>query len=110
MSKEGRQCPECGTTLNLALLSELVGQRKAGGLEATLPAAGAVFDFFDFWVCHECGRTLIYAEPTTARGRRPRAGSRRAGAASSASPEALGPDLPPYARAQSGGWRWRRGC
>lgn len=62
MSKEGRQCPECGTTLNLVLLSELVGQRKAGGLEATLPAAGAVFDFFDFWVCHECGRTLIYAD------------------------------------------------
>ena len=59
---DGRKCPECQTTLNLVLLSDLVGQRKAGGLEVTLPAAGAVFDFFDFWVCPECGRTLIYAD------------------------------------------------
>ena len=62
MSKEGRQCPECQTVLSLVLLSDLVGGRKAGGLEVTLPAAGAVFDFFDFWVCPKCGRTLLYAD------------------------------------------------
>ncbi len=62
MSKEGRQCPECQTVLSLVLLSDLVGGRKAGGLEANLPAAGAVFDFFDFWVCPKCGRTLLYAD------------------------------------------------
>lgn len=62
MSKEGRQCPECQTVLSLILLSDLVGGRKAGGLEVTLPAAGAVFDFFDFWVCPQCGRTLLYAD------------------------------------------------
>ncbi len=62
MSKEGRQCPECQTVLSLVLLSDLVGGRKAGGLDATLPAAGAVFDFFDFWVCPKCGRTLLYAD------------------------------------------------
>ena len=62
MTKEGRRCPECQTTLKLVLLADLVGQRKAGGVEFTLPAAGAVFDFFDFWVCSECGRTLLYAD------------------------------------------------
>ena len=62
MASEGRQCPECRTTLNLVLLSDLVGEYKAGGLNATLPAAGAVFDYFDFWVCPRCGRTLIYAD------------------------------------------------
>ena len=59
---DGRKCPECQSTLKLVLLTDLVGQRKAGGLEFTLPAAGAVFDFFDFWVCPECGRTLLYAD------------------------------------------------
>ena len=59
---DGRKCPECETTLKLVLLTDLVGERKAGGLELTLPAAGAVFDFFDFWVCPECGRTLLYAD------------------------------------------------
>jgi len=58
----GRICPECQTDLKLVLLSDLVGGAKAGGLEWTLPAAGAVFDFFDFWVCPQCGRTLIYAD------------------------------------------------
>lgn len=62
MSNEGRQCPECQTVLSLVLLSDLVGGRKAGGLEVSLPAAGAVFDFFDFWVCSKCGRTLLYAD------------------------------------------------
>jgi uncharacterized protein (DUF2225 family) len=62
MSKEGRQCPECQTTLKLVLLADLVGQVKAGGLTVTLPAAGAVFDYFDFWVCPQCGRTLLYAD------------------------------------------------
>lgn len=62
MSNEGRKCPECETVLTLVLLSDLVGGRKAGGLEVTLPAAGAVFDFFDFWVCPKCGRTLLYAD------------------------------------------------
>jgi len=62
MSKEGRQCPECQTILKLVLLSDLVGGAKAGGMKATLPAAGAVFDYFDFWVCPQCGRTLLYAD------------------------------------------------
>lgn len=62
MSNEGRQCPECQTVLRLVLLSDLVGGRKAGGLEVTLPAAGAVFDYFHFWVCPKCGRTLLYAD------------------------------------------------
>lgn len=62
MSVEGRQCPECGTALKLVLLDDLVGEYKAGGMKATLPAAGAVFDYFDFWVCARCGRTLLYAD------------------------------------------------
>jgi len=62
MTNEGRQCPECQTVLSLVLLSDLVGGAKAGGIELTLPAAGAVFDFFDFWVCPQCGRTLLYAD------------------------------------------------
>jgi uncharacterized protein YbaR (Trm112 family) len=62
MASEGRECPECRTTLKLVLLSDLVGGYKAGGLNATLPAAGAVFDYFDFWVCPRCGRTLLYAD------------------------------------------------
>ena len=62
MTKKGRECPECQTILKLVLLSDLVGQTKAGGLKATLPAAGAVFDYFDFWVCPQCGRTLLYAD------------------------------------------------
>ena len=62
MSNKGKLCPECQTDLKLVLLSELVGERKAGGIELTLPAAGAIFDYFDFWVCPQCGRTLIYAD------------------------------------------------
>jgi hypothetical protein len=62
MSREGRQCPECQSVLKLVLLSDLVGGSQAGGLSLTLPAAGAVFDYFDFWVCPQCGRTLIYAD------------------------------------------------
>ena len=62
MGKEGRQCPDCQTVLKLVLLSDLVGDLKAGGLELTVPAAGAVFNYFDFWVCPQCGRTLLYAD------------------------------------------------
>ena len=62
MAGEGRQCPECQTVLKLVLLSDLVGELKAGGVKATLPAAGAVFEYFDFWVCPRCGRTLLYAD------------------------------------------------
>lgn len=65
MSNEGRQCPECRAALKLVLLSDLVGGMKAGGLEMNLPAAGAVFDYFDFWVCPDCGRTLLYADDRT---------------------------------------------
>ncbi len=61
-SNEGRQCPECHAALKLVLLSDLVGEVKAGGVSLTLPAAGAVFDYFDFWDCPERGRTLIYAD------------------------------------------------
>jgi hypothetical protein len=61
MNNEGRNCPECQTVLSLVLLSDLVGGRQAGGLELSLPAAGAVFEYFDFWVCPQCGRTLLYA-------------------------------------------------
>lgn len=59
---KGKICPECETDLKLVLLSDLAGGMKAGGLELTLPAAGAILDYFDFWVCPECGRTLIYAD------------------------------------------------
>jgi uncharacterized protein with PIN domain len=62
MAKEGRQCPECNTTLKPVLLSDLAGEAKAGGLDLTLPAAGTVFDYFDFRVCAKCGRTLLYAD------------------------------------------------
>ena len=62
MTSEGRQCPECQTTLKLVLLADLIGEYQAGGMKATLPAAGAVFDYFDFWVCTRCGRTLLYAD------------------------------------------------
>ena len=65
MPERGKICPECQAELKLVLLSDLVGGMKAGGLEWTLPAAGAVFDFFDFWVCSQCGRTLIYADDRT---------------------------------------------
>ena len=62
MTADGRKCPECQTALKLVLLSDLVGEVKAGGVKVTLPAAGAVFDYFDFWVCTQCGRTLLYAD------------------------------------------------
>jgi uncharacterized protein with PIN domain len=62
MDKKGRECPECQTVLNLVLLSDLIGEAKEGGLKVTLPAAGAIFDYFDFWVCPQCGRTLLYAD------------------------------------------------
>lgn len=39
-----------------------MGELKAAGPKLTLPAAGAVFDYFDFWVCPRCGRTLLYAD------------------------------------------------
>jgi hypothetical protein len=62
MAGEVRRCPECETALRLVLLSDLVGESRAGGVGATLPAAGAVFEYFDFWVCPRCGRTLLYAD------------------------------------------------
>lgn len=62
MPQKGKLCPECQTDLRLVLLSDLVGEMKVVGIELTLPAAGAVFEYFDFWVCHQCGRTLIYAD------------------------------------------------
>ena len=61
MPERGKLCPDCQNDLKLVLLSDLVGDAKAGGLKLTLPAAGAIFDYFDFWVCPQCGRTLIYA-------------------------------------------------
>lgn len=62
MSNRGRACPECRAELKLVLLSDLVGESKAAGPKMTLPAASAVFDYFDFWVCTQCGRTLLYAD------------------------------------------------
>lgn len=62
MPKRGKICPDCEADLKLVLLSDLVGEAQAGGMKVTLPAAGAVFDYFDFWVCPQCGRTLIYAD------------------------------------------------
>lgn len=62
MSEKGRTCPECQTELKLVLLSDLVGEWKAAGPKMNLPASVAVFDFFDFWVCPQCGRTLLYAD------------------------------------------------
>lgn len=62
MPQKGKLCPECQTDLRLVLLSDLVGEMKVVGIELTLPAAGAVFEYFDFWVCPQCGRTLIYAD------------------------------------------------
>ncbi|HKS29853.1 MAG TPA: hypothetical protein VJS44_18665 [Pyrinomonadaceae bacterium] len=62
MSNRGRLCPECQSELKLVMLSDLVGELKVGGVKATVPAASAVFDYFDFWVCPQCGRTLIYAD------------------------------------------------
>jgi predicted RNA-binding Zn-ribbon protein involved in translation (DUF1610 family) len=62
MTNTGKLCPECQTGLKLVLLSDLIGEVKAGGPKMTLPAAAAVFDHFDFWVCPQCGRTLIYAD------------------------------------------------
>ena len=64
-SREGKQCPECQRELKLVLLSDLVGEGGAGGLGLTLPAAGAIFDYFDFMVCPQCGRTLLYADERT---------------------------------------------
>ena len=62
MSERGRSCPECETELRLVLLPDLVGELKAAGPKMNLPAAAAVFDYFDFWVCPQCGRTLLYAD------------------------------------------------
>jgi hypothetical protein len=62
VSERGRACPECQSELKLVLLPDLVGEWKAGGPKMTLPAASAVFDYFDFWVCPQCGRTLLYAD------------------------------------------------
>lgn len=62
MTDKGKLCPECQSDLKLVLLSDLIGEAKAGASKLTLPAAVAVFDYFDFWVCPQCGRTLIYAD------------------------------------------------
>lgn len=56
-------CPDCEVGLKLVLLSDLVGEVKAGGAGVSLAAATAVFDHFNFWVCPHCGRTLLYAGP-----------------------------------------------
>lgn len=61
MPNKGKLCPECQANLKLVLLSDLVGEVNAGGPTLALPAAVAIFDYFDFWVCPQCGRTLIYA-------------------------------------------------
>jgi uncharacterized protein with PIN domain len=61
MSQEKKLCPDCQTPLKSVLLSDLVGERKEQGLEAVLPVAGAIFEYFNFYVCSHCGRTLIYA-------------------------------------------------
>ena len=79
MSKEGRQCPECQTVLSLVLLSDLVGGRKAGGLEVSLPAAGAVFDFFNSGFARNADGLCF--TPTIERGLRPAAEKVRAAVA-----------------------------
>lgn len=62
VSNRGKLCPECQAELKLVLLSDLIGEIKAGAPQLTLPAINAIFDYFDFWVCPQCGRTLVYAD------------------------------------------------
>ncbi|HEV7374083.1 MAG TPA: hypothetical protein VGN95_05175 [Pyrinomonadaceae bacterium] len=61
MSGKKRECPDCQASLETVLLSDLIGERKEQALSAVLPAAGAIFEHFDFYVCGQCGRTLVYA-------------------------------------------------
>ena len=60
MSQNDRLCPDCKSTLKTVLLSELIGGQKEQGM-GLFPAARAMFEYFDFYVCVGCGRTLVYA-------------------------------------------------
>lgn len=60
MSQNDRLCPDCKLTLRTVLLSDLIGGQKEQGM-GLFPAARAMFEYFDFYVCGQCGRTLVYA-------------------------------------------------
>lgn len=61
MAQNKKECPDCHAPLQKVLLSDLIGERKEQGIEVVSPQAKAVFEYFDFYVCGQCGRTLIYA-------------------------------------------------
>jgi uncharacterized protein with PIN domain len=65
MTQNKDQCADCKSPLRRVSLSDLIGERKRRGLEEIMPAAGVVFDHFDFRVCGQCGYTLIWANSAT---------------------------------------------
>ena len=80
MTQAKRQCPNCQLPLKVVHLSDLIGEVGNQRVDELIPmpAAGAVFEYFDFYVCGQCGRTLIYAgseaQRVAAEGRRKRSG------------------------------------
>jgi DNA-directed RNA polymerase subunit RPC12/RpoP len=61
MNQEKRQCPDCHSPLTVVHLSDLMGEKKEQQLEPWRQQIGSIFDYFNFYVCGQCGRTLVYA-------------------------------------------------
>lgn len=59
MVQEKKVCPDCHSPLKVVRLSDLIGERKEQRLEPW--GGGAIFEHFHFYVCGQCGRTLVYA-------------------------------------------------
>ncbi len=63
MEKERLRCLDCEISIKKVSLSDLIGEKSFEGSRLIVPNINAVFDYFDFWACPKCGRTLIYAGP-----------------------------------------------
>jgi predicted RNA-binding Zn-ribbon protein involved in translation (DUF1610 family) len=61
MTEHKKQCPECRTRLKAVTLSNLMEERGGPSLGAQLTTEITILELFSFYVCAQCGRTLIYA-------------------------------------------------
>jgi hypothetical protein len=62
MLKADKICPRCQKKLAIIDLSELITEK--GKLPHAAPSVTSViFNYFDLFVCGECGYTAIYAGP-----------------------------------------------
>lgn len=64
MTKDKKQCPDCQTSLKAVSLSDLITETGGRYFSAEIPTEIALSEYFDFYVCAQCGRTLIYAGAT----------------------------------------------